>query len=100
MHNTYSDDCLEIRNSVRKSVVTLLTKRVRGYVYITFDSEDNMIVKLLDSNNEILHSKTAEDIISQCMNGFDSNKFCNEFVSEFKKKINKKYFKNPLDKTR
>lgn len=97
MSNTYSDDCLEIISALRKQTVYNLACKVRGYIHVVFTDNDDMIVELLDRNNEVLHKEIVTDIIAQARDGFSVNDFCSKFIKNFRKEINKKYFKTPLD---
>lgn len=100
MPSTYSDDCLEIVSALRKRIVFNLAKRVRGYIHVVFTNDGDMIVELLDPNNEVLHKEIVKDVISQATKYFSTNEFCNMFIKNFRKNLNKKYFKNPLDNNR
>ena len=54
----YNDDVKEIQTAIRYAVVKNMTKLMKGYVHVIFTPDDEMIVRLLDSNNDILHTKT------------------------------------------
>lgn len=97
MSDCYTDDCLTIKTRIRQEIVLNLTRKVKGYIYIVFTDNDDMVVRLLDKENNTLHKAKIDNIIDEAVKGFDIDKFCKNFVSDFRKEINKKYFKNPLD---
>lgn len=86
----------EIYDAERKAVVSCLSKYVRGYIFVTFDEDDTMVVRLYDKDDTILHTKKVEDIITKAQVGFSADSFARDFAKELKREILQKYFKTPI----